>query len=83
MVSVWPGQSCPLGATYDGTGTNFSVYSFVADGVELCPFDDDGGETRLELPGQPAPASTGMCPTSGPGSGMKRFRLAKVVDLSR
>ena len=49
-MSVWPGQPYPLGATYDGSGTNFSVYSFVAEAVELCLFDDDGSETRVELP---------------------------------
>jgi isoamylase len=43
------GEPFPLGATYDGTGTNFSVFSGVAEAVELCLFDDDGTETRYEL----------------------------------
>ena len=47
--AVWPGTSYPLGATYDGAGTNFALYSYVADQVELCLFDDDGTETRLPL----------------------------------
>jgi len=38
-----------LGATYDGAGTNFSVFSEAADGVELCLFDSAGTETRLRL----------------------------------
>jgi glycogen operon protein len=38
-----------LGATYDGSGTNFSIYSSVADGVELCLLDEDGSETRIAL----------------------------------
>jgi len=38
-----------LGATYDGTGTNFSLFSEVAERVELCLFEDDGNEQRVEL----------------------------------
>src|ERR1700722_10987317 len=45
-----PGDPFPLGATYDGVGTNFSIYSGVADSVELCLFDEDGDETRYVLP---------------------------------
>ena len=48
-IEAWPGRPYPLGATYDGTGTNFSVFSEVADAVELCLFDADGAETRLPL----------------------------------
>ena len=47
--SVWPGTAYPLGATYDGAGTNFSVFSEVADRVELCLIDGDGAETRINL----------------------------------
>ncbi|GAA5155526.1 glycogen debranching protein GlgX [Nocardioides marinquilinus] len=46
---VWPGQPYPLGATFDGTGTNFALFSEVAERVELCLFDDDLVETRVEL----------------------------------
>ena len=45
----WPGAAYPLGATYDGSGTNFALFSEVADTVELCLFDADGAETRLPL----------------------------------
>ncbi|MBK5222859.1 MAG: glycogen debranching protein GlgX [Acidimicrobiia bacterium] len=48
-METWPGRSAPLGAFYDGAGTNFSVFSEAADAVELCLFDDDGHETRVEL----------------------------------
>jgi isoamylase len=48
-IESWPGKPYPLGATYDGTGTNFSLYSEVADGVELCLFDADDGEQRIAL----------------------------------
>ncbi len=46
-MQPWPGDPFPLGATYDGGGTNFSVYSEAADAVDLCLFDpgDPGGST--------------------------------------
>ena len=47
---MWPGRAYPLGATYDGAGTNFAVFSEVAERVELCLFDADGTETRITLP---------------------------------
>ncbi|MFI6095290.1 glycogen debranching protein GlgX [Lentzea sp. NPDC051213] len=46
----WPGTPYPLGAGYDGVGTNFALFSEVADFVELCLFDEDGTETRVRLP---------------------------------
>ncbi|MFI8966812.1 glycogen debranching protein GlgX [Streptomyces sp. NPDC053493] len=48
-MQVWPGQAYPLGATYDGAGTNFAVFSEAADRIELCLLDDDGSETAVEL----------------------------------
>ncbi|MBO0830687.1 MAG: glycogen debranching protein GlgX [Actinobacteria bacterium] len=48
-MQVWPGAAYPLGATWDGSGTNFALFSEVAERVELCLFDDTGTETRLEL----------------------------------
>jgi isoamylase len=47
--AVWPGTSYPLGATYDGAGTNFSVFSEVAEKVELCLIDESGTQTRINL----------------------------------
>jgi isoamylase len=49
-MEVWPGTAYPLGATYDGSGTNFALFSEVAERVELCLFDADGVETRVTLP---------------------------------
>jgi isoamylase len=46
---VWPGAPFPLGPTWDGIGTNFSLFSEDAEGVTLCLFDDDGVETQVEL----------------------------------
>jgi glycogen operon protein len=48
-MRIWPGDPYPLGATYDGAGTNFSLFSEAATGVELCLFDDAGQETRIAL----------------------------------
>ena len=48
-IAVWPGDSYPLGSAYDGAGTNFALFSEVADRVELCLFDDDGKENRVDL----------------------------------
>ncbi len=66
-MTVWAGLPYPLGATFDGFGTNFSVFSEVAERVELCLFDADGTETRI-----PMPESTGYVwhcylPQIGPG----------------
>ncbi|MGH0036779.1 MAG: glycogen debranching protein GlgX [Myxococcota bacterium] len=51
-MRVWPGRPYPLGATWDGEGTNFALFSRHATAVELCLFDPDGGpesEVRIEL----------------------------------
>src|SRR5690349_2781715 len=48
-MQIWPGRPYPLGATYDGAGVNFALFSEVADKVELCLIADDGTETRVEL----------------------------------
>src|SRR3984885_6152153 len=47
-TEMWPGQPYPLGANYDGVGTNFTLFSEVAERVELCLFDD-GKERRLNM----------------------------------
>ena len=49
-MRVWPGVASPLGATFDGVGTNIAVFSDVAERIELCVFGDDGAEERYELP---------------------------------
>ena len=64
---LWPGSAYPLGATYDGTGTNFALFSEVAERVELCLFDDDGTETKLPLPERDAFVWHGYVPNVGPG----------------
>jgi isoamylase len=49
---VWPGQPYPLGATWDGKGVNFALFSAHAEKVELCLFDSSGQheEARILLP---------------------------------
>lgn len=49
-MEIWPGKAFPLGASFDGVGTNFSVFSEVAERVELCLIGEDGAERRLDLP---------------------------------
>jgi isoamylase len=49
-MEIWPGKPYPLGATYDGSGVNFAVFSEVAERIELCLIDDDFVETRIDLP---------------------------------
>ena len=66
-MRIWPGNSYPLGATYDGGGTNFALFSEVADRVELCLFDDDGTETRIDLPEREALVWHGYLPRVVPG----------------
>jgi isoamylase len=67
----WPGAAYPLGATYDGAGTNFALFSEVADEVELCLFDDGGDadpiETRVRLPEVDGFVWHGYLPGIGPG----------------
>lgn len=46
---MWPGNPYPLGASYDGAGTNFSLFSEIAERVELCLIDDSGDESRVPL----------------------------------
>ncbi len=47
--ATWPGKPYPLGATFDGAGTNFALFSSVAERVQLCLFDDHGHEEQIDL----------------------------------
>ncbi len=44
-LAVWPGEAYPLGATWDGQGVNFAIFSEHAEKVELCLFDPKGRRT--------------------------------------
>jgi isoamylase len=67
MTEVWPGRPFPLGAEWDGHGTNFSIFSEHAEGVELCLFDENGDETRIDVTGRRALNWHCYLPEVGPG----------------
>ncbi len=70
MIRVWPGAPAPLGATWDGEGTNFAIFSEHATRVELCLFRDPeaGAESgRLDLPERTGDIWHGFLPDVGPG----------------
>ena len=67
MVEIRPGQAYPLGATYDGTGTNFAIFSEVAEAVDLCLFSARGPETRVEMREVDAFVWHCYLPNIGPG----------------
>jgi isoamylase len=66
-VHIWPGQPYPLGATWDGRGTNFALFSEHATSVELCLFDGDGYEHRIAVSEQTAFIWHVYLPGIGPG----------------
>ncbi|RAX19846.1 glycogen debranching enzyme GlgX [Actinomyces sp. Z5] len=66
-LSTWPGRPYPLGANYDGSGTNFALYSSAAEAVELCLFDDAGRETRIPLTEEDADVWHAYLPSVQPG----------------
>jgi isoamylase len=67
MTEVWPGQPFPLGAAWDGHGTNFAIFSENGEGAELCLFDDTGHETRIEMTERTALNYHCYLPGVGPG----------------
>src|SRR5262245_4838769 len=66
-MEFWPGRPYPLGASYDGSATNFSLFSAVAERVELCLFDAGGHETRVALREVTANCWHGCLPGVAPG----------------
>jgi len=67
--TVWPGRPDPLGATWDGQGTNFALFAQPATRVELCLFDDTTGKetARIALPEQTRNVFHGYVQGVGPG----------------
>src|SRR5881392_1421060 len=63
----WPGPPFPLGPIWDGQGTNFSLFSENAERVELCLFDEEGNEERVEVTERTAFNWHGYLPGVGPG----------------
>jgi isoamylase len=78
-VKIWPGNPYPLGATYDGMGTNFALFSEVAERVELCLFDEAGVEERIPLTEVTAFVWHGYLPNIGPGR-RYGYRVHGVYD---
>jgi isoamylase len=66
-VNVWPGDAYPLGASFNGEGTNFALFSEVAERVELCLFGGRGHEERLDLPETTGFVWHGYLPSVMPG----------------
>jgi isoamylase len=66
-VDIWPGSPYPLGSTFDGGGTNFAIFSEVAERIELCLLDDAGHETRVALPERNGLIWHGYLPQIWPG----------------
>lgn len=81
-MQAWPGAPYPLGATFDGNGTNFALFSEGAERVELCLFDDEGEETRVELRDVDAFVWHGYLPTIQPGQ-RYGYRVHGPYDPSR
>ena len=48
-IKVWPGRPYPLGATWDGEGVNFALFSAHAEKVELCLFDRSGNHEEARI----------------------------------
>ncbi|HEU4912232.1 MAG TPA: alpha-amylase family glycosyl hydrolase, partial [Actinomycetes bacterium] len=86
-MEIWPGTAYPLGATFDGAGTNFALFSEVADRVELCLFEGSANsrrltETRIDLPEVDGFVWHGYLPRVGPGQ-RYGFRVHGPRDPSR
>ena len=67
MMHIWPGSPYPLGATFDGGGTNFAIFSEVGERIELCLFDEAGVEERVTLPERNGLIWHGYLPRVNPG----------------
>ena len=83
--SVWPARPYPLGATWDGTGVNFALFSEHATAVELCLFDrPDAGiaSARLPLRERTDLVWHGYIPELGPGQ-LYGYRVHGPYDPER
>jgi isoamylase len=81
-MEVWPGNPAPLGASYDGAGTNFAVFSEVAERVELCLLDEDRNETRVPVTERDGFVWHCYLPRVGPGQHYG-YRLHGPYDPER
>jgi len=83
-MDIWPGKPYPMGATWDGQGTNFAVFSSVVEPnqVKLCLFAENGTEMQLLLPGRTGDIWHGYVPQVGPGQ-RYGFRVDGPYDIGR
>jgi glycogen operon protein len=81
-MEMWPGRPYPLGATYDGAGVNFALFSEVAEKVELCLIDDEGVETRHPITETDGFIHHGYVPGLQPGQ-RYGFRVHGTHDPAR
>ena len=82
VADALPGRPSPLGATPRDGGTNFAVASSVAEGAEVCLFDEAGAETRVELRNYDDGVWHGFVPRIGPGQAYG-FRVRGPYDAAR
>ncbi len=81
-MRIKPGRSYPLGATYDGSGTNFSLFSEAAQRVELALIADNGEQECVDLTEMDGFVWHGYVPGVGPGP-RYAFRVDGPYDLTR
>ena len=81
-MQIRPGSMFPLGASYDGAGVNFALFSQVAERVELCLFDDSNHETRIEMTEQNSYVWHNYIPGIQPGQ-LYGYRVHGPYDPAR
>ena len=84
-MRVWSGRPYPLGATFDGAGVNFSLFSEHASKVELCFFDSPESKTEshvFELPEHTDQVWHGYLPDAEPGQ-LYGFRVHGPYDPAK
>ena len=84
-MDIWPGSAYPLGATFDGTGVNFAIFSEVATKVELCLIDGEGPDlhqTVLEFTEVDGYIWHGYVPNLQPGQ-RYGYRVHGPFDLEQ
>jgi len=82
MDRAWPGRPFPLGASWDGEGANFALWSTTATAVSVCLFDGDGRETPIPLDDTTYHVWHGYLPGVGPGQ-RYGFRVDGPHDPAR
>ena len=82
LDTAWPGRPFPLGASWDGDGVNFALWTTSATAVSVCLFDDDGSEVCIPLDDTTYHVWHGYLPGVGPGQ-RYGFRVDGPYDPSQ